>query len=298
MYRVFQGIQISIKTYFEYFPAGPQEAVWTFHLSAIGHSRIFPGHPYPPPRHPEGRAFTWECGRVLSAFQLVAISEGRGLLETRSGQTTLSAGMVFLLPPGSWHRYRPDSGTGWTEDWFELRGPAPDSWLANGILHAGPVQISRGSVFWRRFEELHNECRTHRPGYRAVAAGLAMTLLASVVSQGLTSLRGNKSDLPDLARRARELLMQGNEVNSVAHTLGVSYLMLYRSFKRATGLAPKEYAREIRLARAEELLTGTNLSVKEIAGRMGYYSAAHFSLEFKKFRGKPPSRWREQKDQT
>lgn len=199
--------------------------------------------------------------------------------------------MVFLLPPGSWHRYRPDPDTGWTEDWFELRGPTPDTWLEKGILHAAPVPISRRSLFWKRFAELHSECHHHRPGYRAVAAGLAMTLLASVISQSLASTRASKSDLPDLARRARELLLQGNDVASVTRALGISYATLYRNFKRATGLAPKEYAREIRLARAEELLTGTDLSVKEIAVRMRYYSAAHFSLEFKKFRGEPPSRW-------
>ncbi len=33
------------------------------------------------------------------------------------------------------------------------------------------------------------------------------------------------------------------------------------------------------------------LSVKEIAGQLGYYSASHLSLEFKKARGKSPSQW-------
>jgi transcriptional regulator GlxA family with amidase domain len=71
----------------------------------------------------------------------------------------------------------------------------------------------------------------------------------------------------------------------------VSHLTLYQKFKQATGLAPKEYAREIRLARAEDLLAGSDLSVKEITGRLGYYSASHLSLEFKKARGKAPSQW-------
>jgi len=118
-----------------------------------------------------------------------------------------------------------------------------------------------------------------------------MTLLASVVSQSLASARTNKPALPDLARQARELLMQGRDVKSIARALGVSYLTLYRKFKQATGLAPKEYAKEIRLARAEDLLACGDLSVKEIAGRLGYHSASHLSLEFKKARGKPPSQW-------
>ena len=198
---------------------------------------------------------------------------------------------MFLLPPGYWHRYRPDPETGWTEDWLELRGPTLDAWLENGVLDLAPVHVIRRAAFWRRFAELHNVCLAHQLGYRAIASGLAMTLLASVVSQSLASARGNKPDLPDLARQARELLMQGRDVKCVAQALGVSYLTLYRKFKQATGLAPKEYAREIRLARAEDLLSGTDLSVKEIAGRLGYYSASHLSLEFKKARGRAPSQW-------
>ena len=228
---------------------------------------------------------------VLSAFQLVAISHGRGRLESRSGGTNLTAGSVFLLPPGYWHRYRPDPETGWTEDWLELRGPTLETWLGNGILDVPPVHVNRCATFWRRFTELHNVCLAHPLGYRAIASGLAMTLLASVVSQSLSAARANKPDLPELARQARELLRQGRDVKSVARALGVSYLTLYRKFKQATGLAPKEYAREIRLARAEDLLAGTDLSVKEIAGRLGYYSASHLSLEFKKARGKSPSQW-------
>jgi AraC-like DNA-binding protein len=197
----------------------------------------------------------------------------------------------LLLPPGYWHRYRPDPETGWTEDWFELRGPTLEAWLGHGILDVAPVHVNRRSAFWRRFAELHRVCLAHQLGYRAIASGLAMTLLASVVSQSLASARTNKPALPDLARQARELLIQGRDVKSIARALGVSYPTLYRKFKQATGLAPKEYAKEIRLARAEDLLACSDLSVKEIAGRLGYYSASHLSLEFKKARGKAPSQW-------
>lgn len=172
-----------------------------------------------------------------------------------------------------------------------MRGPTLDAWMVNGVLEVATVQVNRRAAFWRRFTELHNVCLAHPLGYRAIASGLAMTLLASVVSQSLSSTRTSKPDLPDLPRQARKLLMQGRAVKSVAQMLGVSYLTLYRKFKHATGLAPKDYAREIRLAHAEDLLAGSDLSVKEIAGRLGYYSASHLSLEFKKARGKAPSQW-------
>jgi len=88
---------------------------------------------------------------------------------------------VFLLPPDCWHRYRPDPETGWTEDWLELHGPTLETWLGNGVLDEAPVHVSRCAAFWRRFTELHNVCLAHPLGHRAIASGLVMTLLASVV---------------------------------------------------------------------------------------------------------------------
>jgi len=53
-------------------------------------------------------------------------------------------------------------------------------------------------------------------------------------------------------------------------------------------LTPKDYVGQIRMARAEEMLAGTELSVKEVAARLGYHSASHFSLDFKRAHGVSP----------
>ena len=268
---------------------GPREADWTFCVSSVGHARVPAGHSYPLSRHPEGHYFTWERGRVLSAFQLLAISQGRGTLEFRNSKHTLEAGSVFLLLPGCWHRYRPDPDSGWTEDWIELRGPTLEAWLAKGILDGGPVKMSKGSEFWRWFADIHAVCAAQRQGFRATAAGLAMTIIASVI--GKVEVSSAAPALTDIVRQARGLLIAGDDLTSIARKLGISYPTLYRHFKKATGLGPKEYVREIRLARAEELISGSELSIKEIAACLGFYSASHLSMEFKKARGIAPAHW-------
>jgi hypothetical protein len=96
-----------------------REDAWGIHLSAIGHTAITAGQEYPPRRHPSGRAFAWERGRVLPALQLVLIRSGRGEIEWTRERHRIAAGQGFLLLPGQWHRYRPDPATGWEEDWFE-----------------------------------------------------------------------------------------------------------------------------------------------------------------------------------
>jgi AraC-like DNA-binding protein len=195
-----------------------------------------------------------------------------------------------LLPPGAWHRYRPDPKTGWTENWIELRGPAVAAWLAAGIFDTTPLDMRDHAGFWKWFAELHSLCREHAQGYRAIAAGIGMTLLASTMARA-NSVSDEAAAMNHMVRKARELLLKGTGVALIAETLGVSYPTLYRHFKRATGLAPKEYARELRLAQAEDLLSSSSLSIKEIAARLGYYSASHFSLEFRRSRKTAPASW-------
>lgn len=223
----------------------------------------------------------------------MAVSQGSGKIEWRTGKKPVQAGDVFLLQPGVWHRYRPDPATGWTEQWIEFRGPAVDAWLQADLLEFSLLNFRENRGFWKRFEDLHRLCRERPVGYRAIAAGIGVTLLAEVAASAEQAANPKKESLPDLVRGARTYLMEGLEVEEVAKRLGVSYQTLYRQFKQTTGLSPKDYANQMRRARGEELLAGTDLSVKEIAARLGYHSASHFSLEFKSLHGVSPSHWRE-----
>lgn len=47
------------------------------------------------------------------------------------------------------------------------------------------------------------------------------------------------------------------------------------------------------MARAEAMLAGDQLNIKEVAHELGYYSASHFSLAFKRFYEQSPTTWRE-----
>ena len=193
-------------------------------MTSVGHVLTHPGEDYPQLRHPGGHYFTWERGRTLSALQLVVISKGSGWLEFSGVRQKVAPGSVFVLPPGCWHRYRPDSATGWTEDWVELRGTTPDAWITNGLLEASHRKIGPQSPVWEWIKEIHTLCRTHRGGFRPTVAGLAMALVAHLMD-------GESPDKEnDLTHRAREILLAGHDVAAVASQLGVSYPTLYRHF--------------------------------------------------------------------
>ncbi len=286
-------IQKSIKDYFHYFPSGPVEEGWGHHVSAIGHTKIEPGTSYPPHTHPPGRDFSWERGRVLSALQLVALRSGAGEVEWTGEKRSVEANQAFLLPPGQWHRYRPCRLTGWTEDWLELRGPQVEQWLPFARAGERVFALPESIDFFGEMDALHDGVRERRgfsPGY---LAGRAMALLAEVldfpVGGGRWKMHPGRREI---MARAREHLAAGASVGGTAATLGMSYPTLHRLFKAATGIAPKAYAEQLRMARAEAMLSDDHLTIKEIAAALGYRASNHFSAAFKRAYRRAPKDWR------
>lgn len=63
-------------------------------------------------------------------------------------------------------------------------------------------------------------------------------------------------------------------------------------FKRSIGLSPLDYFTRLRMRRACDLLEQGGLSVKEVAGRLGYDDPFYFSRVFKAVCGVAPSDFR------
>ena len=63
-------------------------------------------------------------------------------------------------------------------------------------------------------------------------------------------------------------------------------------FINSTGMPPKVYYENLRLNKALPWLRDTDMKLFEIASRLNYSSAFHFSRAFKKHFGKPPSAFR------
>jgi AraC-like DNA-binding protein len=80
-------------------------------------------------------------------------------------------------------------------------------------------------------------------------------------------------------------------VKQIASSLGMSESSFAHTFKQVTSVSPIQYLKQVRLETGRELLLGDELSVAEIAERVGYSGASHFSKEFKRLYGESPGRY-------
>lgn len=285
--------------YFRYFPPTRDRVTWGLALTAAGFTRIEPGEEYPPSRHPADHHFTWEHGRVLEALQIVSITAGSGWLELRGRNAQeVKAGAAFVVLPRVWHRYRPEKNSGWTESWIEVQGPVVEELTKRGVFTASSAVRPDASAAGldAALEAVHVLAREARPGFDPELAARALAVLAA------SERCGNASVEPSRMRRAiltaeRELLERAAEpvnMEALARRLGVAYSHFRRAFREHTGFAPWKYVLHVRLTQARRLLAGSEATLEEIADRLGFSSAFHFSATFKQAYGLAPDRWRRQ----
>lgn len=79
----------------------------------------------------------------------------------------------------------------------------------------------------------------------------------------------------------------------IAERFGMSIRTLNRRFKNALGQTPLEYLQEIRIDTAKDLLKTSNLSISEIASKVGYEDTGYFTRLFKRKLATTPNSYRD-----
>ena len=85
---------------------------------------------------------------------------------------------------------------------------------------------------------------------------------------------------------------QIHSVASLAERSGMSRASFAKRFQRAYGAGPMELLRTVRMGRAAELLSSSDLPVKRVAQMVGYRSRSYFTRAFEAEHGLPPDAFR------
>jgi len=82
-------------------------------------------------------------------------------------------------------------------------------------------------------------------------------------------------------------------VEDIGDTIGISRSNMYRKCVALTGKTPVDILQEVRIQNSIHLLKQTDLTISEIAYKVGYNDPRYFSNRFKKMTGVSPSEIRE-----
>lgn len=82
------------------------------------------------------------------------------------------------------------------------------------------------------------------------------------------------------------------DLDTIAEKMGVTRRTLQRAFTEIGGTSFRAYAVEVKMRRARELLTQTDLTVREVGEHVGYRKPPQFCKTFKQEHGVTPTELR------
>ena len=286
-----------MEDFFKYLTAGEEDRNWGFYLNVAGSFLAKPGQAYPPIKHPTGYHFNWDNGRVLQEFQMNYITEGAGVLETRSGKYPIKTGSLFIIAPGIWHRYKPYEKSGWKEHYIGFNGEMAAQFLEHPLFSKNQPVLNVGvreeliDTYYKIFDLINEE----QPGFQQIASGMVVKLLGYLISfEKQKEFTGKKiAMIIEEARfKIRQHVEQQFDMEKMAQEYNIGYSYFRKMFKSYTGVSPHKYHLELKIMRAKELLLATDKSVKEISYDLGFQTIHYFSRLFKEKVGKNPTEFR------
>ncbi|MCF6324812.1 MAG: AraC family transcriptional regulator [Gammaproteobacteria bacterium] len=157
-----------------------------------------------------------------------------------------------------------------------------------GRLQLSPVTIELGEVDFGTVELAKDEVEAVRSAIEAL---------------GFELIDDKKSRLIERIKKAIiALINRPEQVDKVklsdylADALHYDYGHLSNLFSSVEGVTIEQYLIRQKIEKVKELLIYDELSLTEIAGRLGYSSVAHLSAQFKKITGMSPSEFKRMRD--
>jgi AraC-like DNA-binding protein len=280
-----------------YLPYSEEDEKLGMLCTTAGTIRVPPGVVYPPQKNDHPAIFrTVAVGRILPEFQIVYISEGKGVFTSENITYSVKAGSVLLILPGIKHLYRPLLETGWHEYWVGFKGAYFSGLIKEGRFSPDQVffQIGLHDSILSLFNLIFDEIHAQRPLYQIKACAAILSLIAEVLTR---DRRKEQLNSYQKTVEKAKCLMESNvfsaiNLPSISEQLGISTSRLNEIFKTYTSMTPYQYYIQIKIYKAESLLEQQDLSVKEVAYKMGFEDQYYFSRLFKNKTGVSPSKWK------
>lgn len=223
----------------------------------------------------------------------------RGVLIVENGEDsfTLYPGQLLLYRPHQPQFYHTLAGVAYETRWVHFSGTGCESLLHELQLPDRTPLLMRDTLEAERITaDMVGEFLQKKPQYPTVLTGLFITLLglasrrihdADTVGKGVWETR-----LEETRKEIYYYHCETLDIEQLAQRCRLSFSRYLHLFKKQYGTSPRRYQIMLRMETAKTLLQSSDLSVRQIAERVGYTDQNYFSRLFKKYTGYAPTELR------
>ena len=252
----------------------------------------------PIPLYPHAMEFCRHYGKwwfedKSNRFGLViSVPEGKLRYRLDGRSVILSGNDVLIIPRGVSYFFETEDDAVYQKNVLYLMGMNVDDILETlGLRSMQPITLPTSDFLLNSFRAIYDLLSKKEPENMASAAGTAFSLL-NYLSMNVKKNDAKPALLDMLKSRFSNNFSSRINLAGVAGEYGISAKTITRMFHTHVGMTPNQFRRSARNEMACRLLLTTELSIKEIADKLGYSSQFHFTNEFHRTNGVPPGVFR------
>lgn len=231
----------------------------------------------------------WRAKEISPPYtRLYYTVEGEGEIESEEGITTLKAGRLYVIPAGYTFSYRCENSM------HQLYFHVILSDLSGNDLLRGINKVLSLETDPEHLNELLDLYhRSDGVTLKLLKARLQADLFTALKAEDVTlSAKVSSECVKKALAYINGHLSASLTVSEVAKNIFVSPDTLSRRFKKEMGESVGKYIDGLILYKAEQLLSGSDLSLSQISAELGFYDQFYFSRRFKEKFSVSPLKYR------
>lgn len=232
--------------------------------------------------------FTTDKKNGRHDYQLIFVNSGHLTMFDGERKILVKTGNVVLLPPKRPYKYTNAGSEKLSYFWVHFTGSEAKSRLEEYSIEPFPTvyDTKSGNHIQQRFFAIFDAFSRHNTHFERELSALLERLLITV-SRSVDN--GEKHGA--LSHSIKYIGEHYSDDIHIATLAEIEHLSVSRYnflFKQQFGMPPTKYILKLRMTSAKELISSTDLSIKQIGIMCGYDDAPFFTKTFKRYFGVSP----------
>lgn len=247
------------------------------------------------------------------AFEILYIINGEERIIIKNDSYLARTGDIVIIPPGFEHEILPVTAK--ELEYFCCHFDIDDANFITTMIRHCDMLVEKGSDFnsiltssidrWLAIINEKNEYNFNtKMTIQIILSELLIklnTYTTNKITLEMNSSLNSANYAKEIAEAIKHLFKQnvlspaineGIKIEEIIESIGLSAGYGYQIFKQVYGFSPREYLSKLKLNEAKTLLMKPKLSIEEISKKLGYNNTSHFSRQFKRWIGVPPTFYR------
>ncbi|MDO5327969.1 MAG: AraC family transcriptional regulator [Clostridia bacterium] len=230
-------------------------------------------------------------------YTIFFVREGKGYVTQQQITHKVSAGQGFVVFPNAETAIKSEFKNTMNVDWVAFSGYLVEKYLdrAHLTIFEPVFEDVKDRELEGYFDRLVDVSR-HMPNRYCKLMAQLYSIFAFILDHTFVEKAPVSTPAEVFLLKALDFIdinyQSDISVEDIAQAAGCNRKTLYNVFKNLTGFSPRDYLIYYRMWKATVLLKNPRLSIEMVATAVGYGDQFHFSKEFKKNVGLPPSEYR------